>query len=1031
MSILNLLRWIAGGPNAYRNLATGSERLARDLANSVADRGLLEQREQARTAQLEQAIEALYAEIEERKRAAERLADERNLLHTLIDALPDLVYVKDREGRYVLNNTAHLKFLGASAPEEVAGKTVFDFFPPELATQYHADDLQSIHFGVPLVNDVEPSVDIAGNPLWVLRTKVPLRDNNGEVIGLVGVARDVTQSQTAQAALRESEMRFRSVAQSAGDAIVSADKDGNIIFWNRAAARIFGYAEQDVLGKAMTMLMPERSRVTFGPALDRARMAGDSRVAGCALESDGLRIDGSEFPAEFSLATWEATQGTFFSMTIRDITERKTAEQLLLAMNETLEQRVAERSAAAEQRTRELMQSETALRNQTAILRSVLDNMGEGVIVADEQGAMLLCNPAAEELLFLKSSASQNVGWSANYELLQPDGVTPLPGDEWPMTRALRGESPEEIEVFVRHPDAREGVWLSATAKSLRDEDGTIRGGVAVFHDTTYRKRAEMELKQAKEAAEAANLAKSEFLANMSHEIRTPMTAIIGYSDLLLAHDPSPSERHECLQIIHRNGRHLLDLINDILDISKIEASQMSVERIPCELPRLFAEVVSMMRPRALAKHLVFSVTFAGRIPRVLLTDPLRTRQILVNLLGNAVKFTRRGQVSLQVSCEIGDRSSKLKFEVRDTGIGMTAPQLGRLFKAFTQADESTTRRFGGTGLGLTICRRLARLLGGDVVAESESGVGSVFTAWIDAGSVPDGEIIDDLTEANLPGAVESQAAQNVLLRGRVLVVDDGRDNQRLISFHLVEAGAEVMVVENGRQAVEVASREAFDLILMDMQMPELDGYGATSELRRLGHTLPIVALTANAMSDDRDKCLASGCTDYLTKPIERGALLTMLGRYMHTVPGGQSRGPAPAFALASGLPTAPTDGPSSGIEDTPIRSCYADLPKMKKVLAEFVAELPAQVAKINECLARNELDSVRRAAHQIKGAGGGYGFPQLTEPAGRLEQSVKESSSLDDITSHASNLIAILRRLEGYRVASETIAECPIARAS
>ena len=760
---------------------------------------------------------------------------------------------------------------------------MFDFFPAELAAQYHADDLQSINFGVPLVNDVEPSVDVAGNPLWVLRTKVPLRDNNGDVIGLVGVARDVTQSQTAQAALRESEMRFRSVAQSAGDAIVSADPDGNIIFWNRAAERIFEYAEEEVLGKSMAMLLPERCRAAFCPALDRARSAGDSRVAGFALESEGLRANGSEFPAEFSLATWEATQGTFFSMTIRDITERKTAEQAWLAMNETLEQRVAERSAAAEQRTRELMQSETALRNQTAILRSVLDNMGEGVIVADEQGAMLLCNPAAEELLFLKPSGSQNSGWTARYELLQPDGITPLPSDEWPMTRALRGESSEQIEVFVRPPDAREGVWLSATARSLRDEDGTIRGGVAVFHDTTYRKRVEIELKQAKEAAEAANLAKSEFLANMSHEIRTPMTAIIGYSDLLLEHDTSPTERHECLQIIHRNGRHLLDLLNDVLDISKIEAAQMSVERIPCDLPRLFTEIVSMMRPRAVAKHLAFSVTFQGPIPRILHTDSLRMKQILVNLIGNAVKFTRHGKISLQVSCAIGPKSSRLKFEVHDTGVGMTAEQLARLFKPFTQADESTTRRFGGTGLGLTISRRLARLLGGDVVAESQYGIGSLFTAWIDAGSVPDGGIIDDLTEATLPCAVESEVAQRVSLRGRVLVVDDGRDNQRLISFHLIEAGAEVVVVENGRQAVEIAGREAFDLILMDMQMPELDGYGATAELRRLGHTLPIVALTANAMSDDRDKCLASGCTDYLTKPIERGVLLTMLGRYMPT----------------------------------------------------------------------------------------------------------------------------------------------------
>ena len=425
------------------------------------------------------------------------------------------------------------------------------------------------------------------------------------------------------------------------------------------------------------------------------------------------------------------------------------------------------------------------------------------------------------------------------------------------------------------------------------------------------------DIAAARATAEEATRAKSEFLANMSHEIRTPMTAILGYLDLIAEGCPSRCEfgrqaHREYLTTISRNADHLLCLINDILDLSKIEAGKFEAERASCPVIQLVADIASLMRVRADDRDLYFKTEFVGPIPERIESDPTRVKQILINLLGNAIKFTETGGVRLVTrllpAANAGRDEPVLQFEVIDTGVGMTPEQIGRLFRPFSQADSSTTRRFGGTGLGLAITKRLAGILGGDVAVESRVGEGSTFRVTIATGPLVGVRLLDRPAEAAVgkPEVGPVSVFGLTLPACRILLAEDGPDNQRLLSALLRKAGAEVVVAENGQIAVEKAwaARErgiAFDVILMDMQMPVLDGYEATRSLRQKGYGGLIVALTANAMSQDRERCLQAGCDDYASKPIDRRQLIAALQAHLAERGVRPSR-PGPA-ALVAGEP--------------------------------------------------------------------------------------------------------------------------------
>lgn len=426
--------------------------------------------------------------------------------------------------------------------------------------------------------------------------------------------------------------------------------------------------------------------------------------------------------------------------------------------------------------------------------------------------------------------------------------------------------------------------WLQWEAHPWYDTTGEVGGLIFFTQVITDRKHEEEELILARLQAEQASLAKSNFLANMSHEIRTPLTAILGYTDILLDGSPSLSTRISHLQTIKRSGDHLLTIINDILDLSKIEAGRMTIEKIRLSPAEIVQEVLANFKERAAQKNLQLTARCVGPVPQTILTDPVRLRQILINLIGNAIKFTAEGSVQLTVRYvpSLGDDPVRLAFDVTDTGLGIAPEQQVHLFQPFVQADNSTTRRFGGTGLGLTISRRMAQLLDGDVTLRSKPGEGSTFTATIATGSLQDIPFVNTL---DLTTPVPAPVSDGQLhLDGHILLAEDSPENHRLIKMLLTKAGATVDVVENGQLAIDTFMKAVpgtYQLIIMDVQMPVLDGISATSKLRILGVTHPILALTANAMAEDRTRCLNAGFTDFLTKPLDRQKLIQTCHHYL------------------------------------------------------------------------------------------------------------------------------------------------------
>jgi len=475
-------------------------------------------------------------------------------------------------------------------------------------------------------------------------------------------------------------------------------------------------------------------------------------------------------------------------------------------------------------------------------------------------------------------------------------------------------------------------------------------------------------LEQAKALAESANRTKSDFLASMSHEIRTPMTAIMGIADLL-SKTPLSDEQDRYVRIFRRAGDNLLNLVNDILDLSKVEASQLELEQTGFALPDLLEKVTELVAGRAQEKELALTCEIAPGVPGDLLGDPTRLQQVLLNLLGNAIKFTESGSVSLRVSLESGSESQAvLRFTVADTGIGIPDENLGRVFERFTQADSSTTRRFGGSGLGLTISKRLVELMGGHIWAESTVGQGSVFCF-----AVPFAHWEGILRRAGEPRSARLELSLPAL---RILLVEDSADNCVITVAYLADTPYMIEIAENGAIACEMFAAGKYDLILMDRQMPVMDGVTATRTIRALEKSsgrppTPIIALTASALKGDREQFLAAGCTEFLTKPIKQESLLHAIRDCSHGAPAWSS---------------------DQVVQDLGV------IPPANALLAarvpQFLQNRRKDVTAMRDALAREDWKTVERLGHNMRGTGAGYGFQAITDLGESIEREARRADT-------------------------------------
>ena len=875
----------------------------------------------------------------------------------------------------------------------------------ELTNNVHPDDREGLMRQIEsIVDKREPWHDVfryvhpSKGVRWIEGWASPVLDESARPVWH-GYVHDITDRMLAEQDLRDSESRWIMALDSAGHGVWDWNAATDRVFFSRRWKTMLGYGDEDVgdtLHEWTSRVHPEDIQA----CTEALRRHLDGHSPTYRSEHRMLCKDGT--------FAWVLDQGMVVARdasgrplrvigTHTDITHQRSIAAELDRHRHKLEELVSERTA-------QLQEANEALHLRSERIAELYNNAPCGYHSLTPTGHFLDINDT--ELQMLGYERAELVGVKRIFDIVAPWCREDL---ERQFAIFLRDGHTEGVELDLLRKDGSI-VPVVVHASAVRDAEGKVMATRTTIFDNSERKlrdhqisRLNEELERRVDEAEAANGAKSMFLANMSHEIRTPMNAIIGLAHLLrrdLADTQAASKLEKIMQAAH----HLLDIINDILDISKIEAGKVALESNDFDLPELLRSVCTIISERAQEKGIALGVDVADGMPRILRGDSMRLRQALLNYAGNALKFTDRG--SIRVACrwvqQRGDQV-ELRFEVTDTGIGIPAEAQQTLFKTFQQADSSTTRRYGGTGLGLAITKRLAELMGGEVGVQSIPGQGSTFwfTAWIKvspvaaAQSLPPASVVR-LDAATPPGAfghgeimtMSPPAETSFALEGiRLLLVEDHPVNQEVVLALLEPTRADIDIARDGQQAVDKAAANRYDVILMDVQMPVMDGLDATVAIRAQpqNRTTPIIAMTADAFAEDRARCMTAGMDDYIAKPFEPDELLILINKWA------THRGRTVEATIPPQRPAPTNDSDGPGIDfGHGLLIAHGKLDRYQDLLREFVDESARDIDQIRQQLAAGAAATARRACHSLKGAAALIGAVRIQAAVHRLEQSIE-----------------------------------------
>ena len=921
----------------------------------------------------------------------------RGLLRALMENSPDLIFFKDCDSRFTRVNHAQAQSFEVADATDCVGKSDADYFEPADAVRWRGEEQEILRSGRAQVDQIERFQKAPGGVCWMSTTKVPMFDRGGQVSGISGISRDITALKKSEQLLREQNERNRMILETANEAFIGMEPDGTITAWNPQAELTFGWSAAEAIGRKLcdTVVAPAY-RAAHAHGVEQFLTTSEGSQLNRPIDLLPLHRDGHEFPVEATVWPVRAGGTVTFNAFVRDISERLRAEEAL-RKETTLVQ---------------LLQAVTTAANRSSSIehtaKTCLDLIGNymgwpvchvylrGSDSNDEvtSAAIWQVQDVARFAAFRevtgRTTVASGVGLPGCVLASGMPQWIPNLAEEAPLSERTRAATEAGLRCGFAFPiEVDEKIigileFFSLYTVAPDDELLGMLGHIgAQLGQVVKRQRAEADLQRAKVSAESANRAKSEFLTTMSHEMRTPMNAILGMADLL-SESPLGDEQRDYVRVFQKAGANLLNLINDILDLSKVESGHVELEAIFFDLRGLLDRVIEMMVSRASDQGLQLTLELLPEVPSKLVGDPNRLRQILVNLIGNALKFTTQGSVTLRVERETAEPSrdggiSWLRFNVIDSGIGIAPDKVKMIFERFTQADSSTTRKYGGTGLGLAISKGLVELMGGRLGCRSELGVGSTFFLSApfevrEKGTALAGDDSGSITK-RAPGPVVQH------LGHRILLAEDSEYNIVLIQAYLKNSGFELEVAENGKIAVEKVMGSRPDLVLMDLQMPVMDGLEATRAIRHWeaasgARPTPILALTAHAAGEGAGISLGAGCNEHLTKPIKRVTLLEALSRHLH----GKIR-----------------VTPPEGIEG---------------LVPDYLASVRREMAEILAGVDLNDCTIARRLGHQLKGSGAGYGFPEITSRGAAVE-SAAIAANEDEIRHQILILAAFLDRVE------------------